>query len=207
MRQPLAALGKRRKAVPKFETLEEAQKAHDELEAKVAKVSELEKQVAKLNSENAERRKRADELEKETQRLKESAMSDAEKSLSEKLKADLKAEFDKERAEISKENEELKSRNRRLALEGVASKHGFRDAGDAIRLLDPDVDPEKAEEAFKALAEKYPAMLVDTGSGDPGAPPASRGGGSGFKLENGKPVSLEDVDKHFGEIVKGSQNN
>lgn len=180
--------------MPKFEKLEEAQAAHDKLEGDV---TDLKKEVAKLNGENAGRRKREEELEKENKRLKDDAMTDAEKQLKAKITEEVKAELDKGSAKDKEDLDKAQAEIKRLTLEGAAAKAGFKEPADAVKLLGADVEPEKLEEAFKTLGEKYPGMLTDGGDGsDVGGGVPGKGGSDNSvdsKLKSGQPISVEEL--------------
>jgi len=196
--------------MPKFETLEEAQKWADENEGKIGEAATAAKKIAELNRENAERRKREKELEGENAKLKESAMSDAEKKVREEVLGELKGDFDDAKGKLQKELDEAKAINRRLALEGAAVKAGAdpKKVDRVVKLLPEEVDPTKAEEVEKAvrgLIEEIPGLgAAEASAGGSSAPPASRGGGEAFRLEDGKAVSLEDLNKNFGTLVQNA---
>jgi len=186
--------------MPRFEKVEEAQAAHDDLEKRLA---EMEKDKAKLNAENASRRKAAEELEAEVARLKREGEGDAKKAVRAELEAEWKADREKLEAEKESALAEKESAIRRLTLEGAAARAGFKDPADAVKLLPADVEAGQEAEAVKALAEKYPALL-GTPAGGPDTSPGGAGGSPGFKLENGKPTTFEDIDKNMGAVISGS---
>lgn len=175
----------------KFEKLEEAQKAHDALEAKVAELTE---QTAALNRENAGRRKREGDLEAELGKVRESAKTEAEKA----AEAKVRGEYD---AKIKELEGKSQAETRRLKLERAALAAGIKpDAlGKAIKLLPDDVDPDKAPEPLAALVKEFPQFAGEKPPSAPAPGQTSKGGAPNDlaeKVSKGQPVEL-------GELTKG----
>jgi hypothetical protein len=100
----------------------------DTVEARLARLAELEKENGELRKENAKRRT-------ENQRLTEAQQAEQDAKLSEveRLQKQLaKAEADKAAAEEQRKEQVL-----RTAVIGTAARLGFRDPEDAYRLLRP----------------------------------------------------------------------
>lgn len=152
----------------KFANLEEAQKAHDALEAKA---QELTGGIERLNAENASRRKAAETLEAELKTLRESSRTEAEKAAEGRLGEKHKAEL----AALTQQNAtEIRGRDLRLA---AMQKGVVKNADRVIKLIDPATPPEKFGEAFDALLKEIPGLADKPAVSAPDNSPGGKGGG------------------------------
>lgn len=183
--------------MPKFEKLEEAQAAHDRLEGDV---SELKKTVAKLNSENAQRRKHEDDLTGELDQLRKSGQNAAEKAAEEKLAAQHKEEL----AKVKAEGDE---KVRQLTLERAALAAGVKsdEIEAAVKLLPGDVKPGEERGAFAEIVKKHPTFAGDPPAAGPDDDPGGKGAPDGFALKSGKPVDLDKYRENRGQVFEAAQ--
>ena len=173
----------------KFASLEEAQKAHDALEAQAL---ELTSKVTALSTENGDRRKAAIELEKQIAAAREANKTEAEKAAEGRLAEKHKAEL----AALTQQNAtEIRGRDLRLA---AYQKGIVKNADRVIKLIDPATPPEKFGEAFDALLKDLPGLADKPAISSPDNLPGGKGGGAASladKIKAGQAVELAELTK------------